>query len=828
MTTLSASVRLRPTRIGFLARPDDMAAVRKVMQVCTCLWGGIYNPIIPVCTAVPEAWRDPPFRELTGPQLARGYIKFFEPDVFVETREGLAGEVGLLDSQLEFGASRARYPSVFMAPRIRTGCRGRSEPTFCTSIAVSTSVSSASWHATGIMSRRSALPVLTVRSSSAVFGGFPADGSLAPLQKAYADAFKPVEIAADPAGFIRIIKEGFRFPLYFTREALKRDYGGFGRDRPTLFVVDPDSPLDLIDLWNSRLFNSFVLPMSTRWFLESRDFLAEFIKDNYRPLPGNSHGVMITPTIEFGRSIGKERAEALARDAGLGALQDCGWAFKLWYDRIWDDDTDDRVARPRPVLLTAAEADHELTVADEGGPNVRFPDLAPDFAPEHDYRSARWANVVRLQNYGSDDRLALVLPSSFTDVKTWRFRSSDAAFVAREGFVLPQRYKGLRHYLRLLTGTQAVTAWLHEHGVEASPSDPGHIAEQILLSVGGIGGTPLLADRDTLKLLDRMAKSVRRHADGTIEEFEDRAIGVDRWKALVHRRTNTGLYRWINLDAFVKANVLRLGLSVACPSCMKKNWVGLAAMHEQLMCERCLKPFAFPQGSLDFDHTPWRYRVVGPFSVPGFAGGAYATVLALRAFANTISIGDGELTYATGLDFAGIGPSPCEVDFTCWYRRRAMFGRNEEPVLVFGEAKSFAAEGFKSVDIDRMAKLAEKFPGAFIVFATLKDDLSDAEKSSIGALAIQGRAPLENGRPQSPVIMLTGTELFASWGLGQAWKEKGGQHARFAEPAGVRLDNLWILAELTQQLYLGLPDPWAQLRQQQPASVGPAASPPAA
>jgi len=44
-------------------------------------------------------------------------------------------------------------------------------------------------------------------------------------------------------------------------------------------------------------------------------------------------------------------------------------------------------------------------------------------------------------------------------------------------------------------------------------------------------------------------------------------------------------------------------------------------------------------GTRDFEHTPWRYRVVGPFSVSGFADGAYATVLALDAFADTIVIG---------------------------------------------------------------------------------------------------------------------------------------------------------------------------------------------
>jgi hypothetical protein len=78
--------------------------------------GGIYNPIIPVCATLPDAWRDPHFREITGPQLARGYTKFFEPDVFVETQDGLAAEVGLADGQLEYGEPRTIPISAFSDP----------------------------------------------------------------------------------------------------------------------------------------------------------------------------------------------------------------------------------------------------------------------------------------------------------------------------------------------------------------------------------------------------------------------------------------------------------------------------------------------------------------------------------------------------------------------------------------------------------------------------------------------------------------------------------------------------------------------------------------
>jgi hypothetical protein len=239
-TAVSASLRLRPTRIGFLVRPDDMAAVRQVMQVCTCLWGGVYTPIIPVCAALPEAWRDPPFREITGPQLARGYISFFEPDVFVETQDGLAGEVGLVDGQLEFGEQRTIPISAFSGSDPDRMPR----PFGTNMLHVYRRLYEREFRFVSRDGERVAV-VSTAGADGgfieAVFGGFPADKGLASMQTAYGDAFKPAEIAADAAGFIRIIKEGLRLPLYFTQEGLKRDRGGFGLDEPTLFVVDPDS-----------------------------------------------------------------------------------------------------------------------------------------------------------------------------------------------------------------------------------------------------------------------------------------------------------------------------------------------------------------------------------------------------------------------------------------------------------------------------------------------------------------------------------------------------------------------------------------------------------
>ena len=168
----------------------------------------------------------------------------------------------------------------------------------------------------------------------------------------------------------------------------------------------------------------------------------------------------------------------------------------------------------------------------------RFTTLSPEFGSTYGaHGEARWVNVLKLRSYGTNDNLALTLPSSFTNESARRLRLSEPTLISREGFVLPQKYKHHSEYFRLMTGRDAVIDWLKQRGIDAQPSDPGRIAEQVLLSLKGFWGANLLADCDTIKLLDEMAKSVRKHADGKVEEFPDRSVEVKRWRDLVNRRS---------------------------------------------------------------------------------------------------------------------------------------------------------------------------------------------------------------------------------------------------------------------------------------------------
>jgi hypothetical protein len=665
------------------------------MRLCCCLWGGEFNPIIPVSRILPAAWKKEPFDRLTGANLTDGYLRFFEPDVFVEAEKGLA-------EWLEFVQNR--YSSPFRISRYHL----EREPT--------------------------------------------------------------------------------------------------GHNDPVIFVFDPRKTTDLIDFWNLRQFRQHVLPIHVDWITELADYLRDTIERNYRPLPRNPHGVMIHTTIEFARSIPEGIAERFARDH-LSGLPDGSWVRKHWYDPVWQVNYGWRGGgiQPRRAKLSAETADIDITISDTDN-SVEFRALSPEFAREyaHSGSDARWVNVLKLNDYGQQTQLATTYLPNTKNPNFPRLRLNLSTLISREGIVLPQRYVRHREFVRLLPQQEAITGWLKSQGVEAKPSSAGRNAEQVLRAIGNVWGISILAHEDTLKLLDKMAKTIRQTYDGTVEQYPDRTASVQEWKTLIRRRGQEQSMGGVSIDAFTRSNILRIGLTVSCPHCAKENWYSLTTLDYTVACERCLKEFEFPQAGLRYGENDWRYRVVGPFSVPDYADGAYSTVLTLRVFSNNLHTGATSLTFSTGLDIEYRG-ARLEVDFVAWYQEGEKFWLDPEPVLILGETKSFGTEVFHQKDIDRLKTLSELFPGAFFVLSAMKKDFGEAEKVRMRAFAEWGRAPTKTGQPRAPVIVLTGTELFSDWNVNHAWENSGGRHTELSKHPSVHLDDLWTLADLTQQLYLDMP-----------------------
>ena len=249
---------------------------------------------------------------------------------------------------------------------------------------------------------------------------------------------------------------------------------------------------------------------------------------------------------------------------------------------------------------------------------------------------AQWVNVLKFRNYANNGILALSLPSSFATAKSRSLRLGERMGISREGFILAQQYRHHQEWFHLLDGRTAIIAWLEQYEVQAKPSDPGRIAEQ-----GRVGrramGNGLAGRERTLTLLDKIAKSVRRYDSGTIEEYPDRTVGVKEWTDLSasdqadhsltgERLTSTGSSKQMFLNWVLKS-LVQIASSA--------TGIGWTIPARNLSASG-VKSFSFPQGSLNFRQTPWQFRVIGPYSVPDFAGGAYGTILALTVFSRRL------------------------------------------------------------------------------------------------------------------------------------------------------------------------------------------------
>lgn len=803
MPELSANITLRPTRIGFLTRPTDLAAVRAIMRVCTCVWGGVYNPIIPVFSKPPRDWKPAPHDRSKGTDVAKGYIRFFEPDVYVETKKGLLEEAGL-------GSLREKYTlheqvillKEFLEPE---GGRNWSEPAYSLDVVdvlthqyktekqfVSRDGQDSVW----------VTPDAGSALTEALFGVYPTRKDAKYIGAAYRDVYKPESVAPTPETWRRVFLRGADTPLRVTRHGL--DVERYWHHDLLIFVFDPVRATDLIDLWNLRLEPHPVVPVPKGWFEELAEDIARLLRAEHRPIIGNPQGLMHNATIEFGRSIQKHEAQALLKTLPAG-LPKGSLSAKFWRNSIWVDHRDDRIHRDRRMKITAGESHAELSLKEDRELRTSFATLEPEFASKYGRGHARWVNILRISNYGKKN-IADLLPFNTFD-RTWPRlgMGGDPVIVGSEGWVFQQQYSRLGQYVTPLTTDDAITGWLKQLGFKAELSEPGHIAKQMLEHLGGLWGVHLLADLETLELLNKMAGGVRRHnnEDSTVEEtFELRTAPRKAWLDLVARLKQRGSLPEKSLDDFTRRNIIRLGVETNCPNCRAKNWSTLTDTDYTLTCERCLKPYDFPQAELRDRNQNWTYRVVGPFSTPDYGRGSYAALLALNVI-DRYYMSSSRMTFATAMNLTFDKGVRREVDFICW-RAEDRIDNYRSPQLIVGECKSLGkGELIKAADTAALKLVAGKLPDAAVVVAVLRDHFTPKEKELLRKLVAWGRRVNAYGEPTNPVILLTSHELMMDSHIAETWKKLGGEHAKYGDYNHLR--NLREFADATQRIYLGMP-----------------------
>ncbi|NKN05128.1 hypothetical protein [Rhizobium laguerreae] len=805
MAELSAVVRLRPARIALLVTPGDKAAVVKFMRICTCMWGGRYNPIIPVFRKPPKDWAAEFPGDVTGLEIARGYIQFFEPDAFVEAQPGLLEKVGLGSLREYISRGRVLTLDEVLEPEPHKDWAELHLGLPVTDCLEDVYRTEQRFHQRDPSAAVTIANPPTSGLAEAIFGVYPDTDGSEYFSRTFDNVYRPEAVPCSPASWKRVLFEGVTTPLSATSHDIRPQR--LWTNDAKIFVFDPTHLTDLIDLWNLRSEPNPLIPVPVGWLPDLLPEIHRIIADEYRPLQGNPNGIMHSAILEFSRGVGEEARRKVLDllQPGLPQSKDGpgSLSVKQWRDRIWDKPGRGMMNPPKRIVLDVEEKRVTLEVKEtDSQPSARYEPLRPSFASRYGASQIRWVNSLRVANYGRAD-IATIYPYNTFDRSRPRlgFGAMDV-MIGTEGWSFGQRYDGIGELLQFETQETAILGFLKRSGMEARLSEPGHIAKQIIDQLGGLWGTRLIADGETLKLMNDMAGGVRRRQNGVEEvqeQFDPRSRPIKDWAGLVKRRKALS-YQVLELDHFTKASILVLELETQCTNCLNRNWDAVDRLGYSLTCKRCLKPYPFPQGATTTERL-WTYRVAGPFSVQDYAKGAYGAVLALQTIGELDSHFR-SINFITAVEL-GLEGRRIEADYIAFHQAEA-FDSQYNPNLILGEAKSFGqGDLIKPKDIARLKDLALRFPGSYLAVSVLRNEFTDTEKALLRKLVRWTRKLAVDGGPRNRVLLLTGYELLRqSEPIGHTWKEIGGRHAEFSDFHHTR--SLRNIAEASIAIHLDM------------------------
>jgi hypothetical protein len=754
---------------------------------------------------MPKTWREGPLKAPKAKSVVLGFIDAFDPDIFVQFSKHVPTYIKDL---------RIR---IIKPDEIWETLKGRKalSPKYGIGILeLFNDLFRKHFEYKAKYPVKISIPVLPKQFTlfwASLLGEIPS--KLMPLIKEH--YLEPLEIVHEkftPDKISNLLKANVIFPRRLTQHGLDRyRRSGIGRDA-YCFFMDAAKTDDIIDYWNLRALGRNVMPIPKQ-FLSNDQLQATIIGflKAHRVHWAHNETVCDKASIVRSRNSTMDELEAYAKTLRIkpkanDPSKDGFFLLQHWYPRVWDEWARDK-DRADPDDFYGDEDSIELTEFDDL--KISFHPLLPKFADKYAYHGEpRCANEISFLLYGSNEYLAEVFPRSGGE-NLIRAISSLGSFrdywrIGRNGLVKLVKDNS-SEYWEIPEAQKVLFAWLKDQGWEANLSAPGLLAKQIYRSLDGHIFT--LANEKLLGLLEHMNGGTVQSSGQPVKKNivrQSRELPI----AEIRNRLQDSSMRSDLCDYLISKGIFRVGLRIQCPYCIRESWFPVDQIEKTFACPLCLN--VFPSIG-NIENATWCYKTTGPFSVSNYADGAYATLLALDFF-NDRRLVTMRISPALSFTANARGKDEIEADFALFWED-SIYGERRNG-LVFGECKTYGR--FNRKDFIRMRLLAKSYPGAVLVFSTLRRTLTGVEVKELTRIAKMGRKYWKNERPINPVLILTGNEIFSFYGPPHCW-EDAGLKSKFDHLAGL-LD----ICDATQQIYLNLPswrsewhEKWEKQRQMQ-------------
>jgi hypothetical protein len=783
----TVDIKSRPLKLAYIVDPNNTRQVRDAIRLSSTLWGGDYFPIIPLHKRMPVTWRDKPFRTPLSKNVILGYIEAYDPDIFVQFSKSIPQYItdlgleiikpdeiwNILDKERnlspKFGLGifellneifeqnfkfKMKYPVEIIFPKI---------------------------------------PKQYALFWSSLFGEMPIN-VFTELKNHY---FEPLDVKT-PAFKIENLKEIMSgkvlFPRRITHYGISNNRrSGFKRDA-YIYFMDATKTEDILDFWNLRAMGKTVIPVpkQLKEYQQLNELVIDFLKAHRRPWNHNQQ-VCDKASILRARNCTMEEVQDYVKTLQIerepnDPSNDGFFVIQGTYPRVWDEWARDKDgAVPSDIYGEAADS---IEITDTKELRIRLHSLLPKFAQKYGYHGKpRCANEISFRFYSSDDYIAEVFPKSsgnnfirsisgLTSFRgAWRVGRNGLVKLVKDDFTETRD---------IPLSEKVFFAWLEDLGWKPKLSTSGLLAKQIYRKLDGYFG--ILRNEKLLGLLEHMNGGRVNKDCSPIKNnkiTQEREITVGEIKSRFSNSSTRGNFH----DYLIERGIFKIGLKIQCPQCSRHSWFALANVLDIFSCPRCLNNFSAPG---NIDDSVWCYKTIGPFSVPDYADGAY-TVLLTADFLNDRKMTTLRITPSLSFEAESPNKKKIEADIAAFWQE-SLFGEKRDGLL-FGECKTYGV--FQKKDFDRMRYIAKTFPGAMLIFSTLRKSLTTKEIAVISRIARAGRKYWKAERPINPVLILTGNELLNHLGPPYCWDES-------TKNKYDHINGILEVCDATQQIYLNM------------------------
>jgi hypothetical protein len=722
MATTNIIVRHRPNRIGFLVRPDELDDLVRAAGICNLLWGGVRNPIIPVCAAI-DAKADQLLRMFQVDALfpvaqTDAINKFLERYPYLQNPRLHAREIFYEDWHTK--KLKVAYLDVINAVEKYWSQEFKHAPS----------------------EHESACRLVTWDDSDRLrelfalsFGAYPSDLNLKDdFHTAFLKGLRAKEVHIDPHGNVSVELATAVTPLRLSGVDLQSRRCSFRTWEGGVYFGDPKNFADLTTFWNMRAGGDAVEFAS----LSDLGRLEDVVKEHFRrldELPNrhpnieahisacyrDNHDAVLAALERFPTKKRKMLCQIIdvpgVEVGGQPALPYFDWDFALGLVEREAGGFSVTVTLPDKKFLVDSERqedDQSLAVSVEAYSDFGYPDhtLAPPFR-------------IELSEFYSRE----------ISIDPWTVKSEEEGI----GVCITAGKKTLR--LRPIKNSAVIEALLGQAGIKLRVSPGGRLADRLLEKLEGLEGTRVFKIRGVRQLVASLTSQAAIGRGGATNAIWNEGQFSQHEQLHIEARDTPKLTTDSTFDFLLRKDFFRAGLELKCDHCGLDSWLSLRQIDDEWICEFCGHRNAT---SLHIRHRgDWKFRKSGLLAKDNNQEGAIPVLLSLLVFARVFDSSKRlQMTSANVLE----GAPECEIDFIVVH-----YGRGEIS-LAIGEAKS-AGGKIDSDDVAHMKAVAGAVSSIgirpYLVFSKTADSFSAQEIEMFRALR----------KEQHHVILLTNKEI---------------------------------------------------------------------